>query len=247
MQHSADKQADIRPFAAVCACFTASACTTACSLALPGCAVPPRTAAGHVVQALECTCPCRVRRRISAAQSVARDDASQAAGAARARYFHYVRQEMLKNFASGTQTCGMPMTLPRLVELVRASRSAQLHRVSVADSACPGYLRTLPEIVANMHLHAVMQPRTPVMSNYPLPLRSSTPRSLRQTICITCAPGRAAGSAQCSSRGPPRAADPWVRVARTGAQDRAGGLHALPGQRPVQGARAAHSTLIGLG
>jgi len=142
MQHSADKQADIRPFAAVCACFTASACTTACSLALPGCAVPPRTAAGHVVQALECTCPCRVRRRISAAQSVARDDVSQAAGGARARYFHYVRQEMLKNFASGTQTCGMPMTLPRLVELVRASRSAQLHRVSVADSACPGVFTT---------------------------------------------------------------------------------------------------------
>ncbi|KAK9840915.1 hypothetical protein WJX81_000140 [Elliptochloris bilobata] len=35
------------------------------------------------------------------------------------RYFKYVRQEMLKNFSTGTGSCSMPMALPRLVELVR--------------------------------------------------------------------------------------------------------------------------------
>ena len=71
-------------------------------------------------------------------RSAARFDASPAAGRARARYFHYVRQEMLKNFASGTQTCGMPMTLPRLVELVRPRRPARLRRVLVVDSVSSG-------------------------------------------------------------------------------------------------------------
>ena len=36
------------------------------------------------------------------------------------RYYKYVRQEMLKNFSTGTGTRGVPMALPRLVELVRA-------------------------------------------------------------------------------------------------------------------------------
>ena len=35
------------------------------------------------------------------------------------RYFKYVREEMLKNFSTGTQACSMPLALPRLVELVR--------------------------------------------------------------------------------------------------------------------------------
>ena len=35
------------------------------------------------------------------------------------RYFKYVREEMLKNFSTGTLACSMPMALPRLVELVR--------------------------------------------------------------------------------------------------------------------------------
>lgn len=36
------------------------------------------------------------------------------------RYYKYVRQEMLKNFQAGTGCRGVPMSLPRLVELVRA-------------------------------------------------------------------------------------------------------------------------------
>ena len=36
------------------------------------------------------------------------------------RYYKYVRQEMLKNFKAGTSCRGVPMSLPRLVELVRA-------------------------------------------------------------------------------------------------------------------------------
>ena len=40
------------------------------------------------------------------------------------RYYKYVRQEMLKNFKAGTSCRGVPMSLPRLVELVRACASS---------------------------------------------------------------------------------------------------------------------------
>ena len=41
------------------------------------------------------------------------------------RYYKYVRQEMLKNFQAGTGCRGVPMSLPRLVELVRACACVQ--------------------------------------------------------------------------------------------------------------------------
>ena len=49
------------------------------------------------------------------------------------RYYKYVRQEMLKNFKAGTGCRGVPMSLPRLVELVRGCACEYIRKFLVVD------------------------------------------------------------------------------------------------------------------
>ena len=166
------------------------------------------------------------------------------------RYFHYVRQEMLKNFAAGTQTCGMPMTLPRLVELARARAplrcwawiDAYPDSVSVLITELITSMLLLPNNIAQAHGGG--KPCRQCMMLFRLPTQILT-----HLACARRAPGM-----QGSVHGPgkqlgahvlwprPLAADAQPRAAGAGAHGCTRGLHALPGQRPVQGAHAGAPT-----